>query len=214
MSFLKKLFGKPAEKIGRELSHPQALQVGDLLQMSDSFALPEAFRKQQFELLEVQTQEFEFRQQSRLICRGASQQDVFLLLDEKDRDHVGLSVLLRRADVEALFDMDAFAEIFDEPGSANLTPLTQDSPFGPMIANNYVQQDFATQGYFHDQDYRGQKPPAFTDQAHGRQFEYFALFGEQEMRWLEIYVFENGDTDVYLTLKRPVTDIAELWPKS
>jgi len=213
MNFFKKFFGKPAEKVGRELNRPHQLQIGDLLKMSDSFGLAESFRKQQFEVVEIHTQEFQYRQQAQLICQGAAREPVFILLDDKDKQHITLSVLLRRADVESLFDMDAFAEIFDEPGKARLTPLTQTSQWQAFLANNYVQQDYATIGYYHQQDYRGTKPPAFTDQSHGRQFEYFSLFGENEQRWIEIYVFENGDTDIYLSIKRPITDIAELWPK-
>ncbi|MCE2573508.1 hypothetical protein [Motilimonas eburnea] len=213
MSFFKKLFAKPAAKVGRELTHPYQLQRGDLLKMSDSFGLADFFRNQQFEVTDIQTQEFQYRQQTQLTCQGAQRDPVFILLDEKNKNTIKLTALLKRADVESLFDMDDFAEIFEPPGKAKLTPLSQDTKWQAFLANNYLQQDYATVGYWHDTDYRGTKPPAYTDEQHGRQFEYFSLFGEQEQRWIEIYVFENGDTDIYLSIEKPISDITELWPK-
>ncbi|MFO6424336.1 hypothetical protein [Motilimonas sp. KMU-193] len=213
MRFLKQLFAKPADKIGRELSQPYQLQQGDLLKMSDSFGLAESFRNQQLEVVDIHTQEFQYRQQTQLVCQGSQREPVYILLDERNKQKIKLSVLLRRADVESLFDMDAFAEIFEAPGKAKLIPINQTTKWQPLLANNYLQQDYATVGYLHHQDYRGTQPPAYTDQQHGRQFEYFSLFGEQEQRWIEIYVFENGDTDIYLSIEKPISDISELWPK-
>ncbi len=214
MNFFKKLFGKPEPAKGRELTHPQQLQVGDLLQIGDSFALPERLRKQQLEVNRINTIEFEFEHYPRFICQGAQAEPVYISLPGDNSNQIKFSLLLNRADVESLFDMDAFAEIFDEPGKARLTPVSESSPFTTMLAKEFVQQDFATAGYFHRQDYRNTKPPQFQEDSQGRQFEYFSLFGEQEQRWIEIFVFENGDTDIYLSLFRPVNDIAELWPKS
>ncbi|WP_413692039.1 hypothetical protein [Psychromonas sp. KJ10-2] len=109
--------------------------------------------------------------------------------------------------------MDAFAEIFEAPGKARLIPLTEQHNYGDMLATEYIQQDFETSGYIHQADYRDTKPPQFTDQDHGREFQYFSLEGNKELRSIDIFIFENGDTDVYLSSFRPAIDIAELWIK-
>ena len=109
--------------------------------------------------------------------------------------------------------MDDFSEIFEQPGKARLTPLTKNHAYADMVADEYIQQDFMSTGYFHRQDYRNSTPPQFTEGKHGEEFEYYSLQGGQETRFIDIFIFENGDTDVYLSFLRPANEIAELWAK-
>jgi len=82
-----------------------------------------------------------------------------------------------------------------------------------MVSPEYIQQDFMTSGYFHQEDYRASTPPQFDDQKHGREFEYYSLQGSQGRRFIDIFIFENGDTEVYLSFLRPANEITELWIK-
>ena len=210
MRFLKSLFSKQATTPTRALNQPDQLLMGDIFCFGDSFALPEVMRKQQLQVNDVITIEFKHQHYVQLIAQGSDQKLVYLSFP---KNLMQCSLLLTRAEVEALFDMDAFSEIFEAPGNARLTPTAKQHAYADMLAAEYIQQDFSTSGYIHRADYRDSKPPQYTDQEHGQEFEYYSLEGNEGLRKIEIFIFENGDTDVYLSSLRPASDIAELWIK-
>jgi len=213
MGFLKSLFSKQAPVPTRVLNKPNQLLMGDIFTFGDSFSLPEAMRKQQLQVIDITTIEFKHEHYAKIIGQGASNTLVYVSFPKNPQNLIKCSLLLERADVENLFDLDAFSEIFEEPGKARLTPLTKQHPYADMVAEEYIQQDFSTSGYIHQADYRESKPPQFSDQEHGRECEYYSLEGDKGLRLIEIFIFENGDTDVYLSSLRPANDIAELWIK-
>lgn len=213
MSFLSSLFKKKPAEPTRVLNEPKQLLKDDIFCFGDSFALPEAMRKQQLQVTDIMTVEFQHEHYVQLTSQGANDKLVYLSFPKNPKNLIKCSLLLSRAEVEALFDLDAFSEIFEAPGKARLTPLTEQHHYGDMLATEYIQQDFETSGYIHQADYRNSQPPQFTDQNHGREFQYFSLEGNKELRGIDIFIFENGDTDVYLSSFRPANDIAELWIK-
>ncbi|MEI6897999.1 MAG: hypothetical protein V5786_11045 [Psychromonas sp.] len=213
MSFFKSLFAKKQAAPTRTLNHVTELQLQDLFSFSDSFALPQAMRKMQLQVTDINTIEFKHEHYAQIVAQGSGNQLVYLSFPNNPQKLVKLSLLLPRSDVEALFNMDDFSEIFEQPGNAHLTPLTNNLNYADMLADKYIQQDFMTSGYFHRQDYRNATPPQFNEDKHGQEFEYYSLQGNQEKRFVEIFIFENGDTDVYLSFFRPTNEIAELWAK-
>lgn len=213
MSFFKSLFAKKQPAPTRSVNHPTELQVNDLFAFGDSFALPQAMRKMQLQVTDVNTLEFKHQHYAQIVAQGSSSELAYISFPDNPQKLIKLSLLLTRDDVEALFDMDEFSEIFEEPGNARLTPLNNSHSYAGMIAEEYIQQDFMTSGYFHRQDYRNSKPPQYNEDQHGQEFEYYSLQGGQEKRFVEVFIFENGDTDVYLSFLRPANEIAELWAK-
>jgi hypothetical protein len=213
MSFLKSLFGKKKPMDKPTLNHPNELQLNDIFTFGDSFALPEAMRKQQLQVIDIHTLEFQHQHYAQIIGQGSGQQLIYLSFPDNPKKLIKLSLLLSRNEVEALFDLDAFSEIFEEPGNARLTSLTKQHSYGDMVADEYIQEEFMISGYSHQQDYRGMQPPQFAEEQHGREFEYHSLEGGAGERSVDIFIFENGDTDVYLSFLRPANEITELWMK-
>jgi hypothetical protein len=213
MSFFKSLFAKKQAVPTRTLNHASELQLNDIFTFGDSFALPQAMRKMQLQVTDINTLEFKHEHYAQVIGQGSGSQLVYLSFPDNPQKLVKLSLLLNRDDVEALFNMDDFSEIFEAPGTARLTPLTSNHNYADMITDEYIQQNFMTTGYFHKQDYRGATPPQHNEDNHGQEFEYYSLQGGQETRLVEIFIFETGETDVYLSFLRPANEIAELWVK-
>lgn len=213
MSLFKSLFAKKKPLPTRSLNHPSELQVGDIFSFGDSFALPQAMRKQQLEVSEINTIEFKHEHYAQVVGRGLSPQPVYISFPENPQKFVKYSLLLTRQDVGDLFDLEDFSDIFEAPGSARLKPVTSEHPYAGMVAAEYLQQDFMTTGYLHQEDYRASAPPQFNEEKHGREFEFYSLAGDQEQRFIDIFIFENGDTDVYLSFLRPANEITELWIK-
>ena len=48
----------------------------------------------------------------------------------------------------------------------------------------------------------------------GEQFELYALYDADESYGVDVEVWQDGDTDVFLTLFRPTTDIVDMLPGS
>jgi len=213
MGFLKSLFKKQPAVPTRVLNEPNQLIKADIFCFSDNFALPNAMRKQQLQVNEITTIEFAHEHYVQLVSQGTTDKLVYLSFPNNPKNLIKCSMLLNRADVELLFNLDDFSEIFEAPGKARLTPLTEQHLYGDLLATEYIQQDFETSGYMHLADYRDTKPPQFTDQQHGREFQYFSLEGDEGLRLIDIFIFENGDTDIYLSSFRPTSDISELWIK-
>ncbi|MDF0533137.1 hypothetical protein PY479_02450 [Shewanella sp. A32] len=214
MSLFGKLFGKDAP-VTRQLAQPMDLRVGDMVTLDDSFALPPQLRGQQFRVEAVNTYEYEHSQEPEFVLKGNSGDAVYMGLEQDDETWLAFSIKLHRSQVEALFDLDAFAEIFEEPGKATLNtmPLTAATePYAQWLADAYHQVAFAQFGYFHRQDYRHGKPSQFMENNPGDAFEAYELLDGDESRAIDIEVYQDGDTDVLLTLYRPLTDIREYWP--
>jgi hypothetical protein len=213
MSFFKSLFAKKQASPARALTKPQDLQLNDIFTFSDSFAQPQAMRKQQLQVIDINTLEFKHQHYAQIVGQGSGPQLVYLSFPENPKKLIKFSLLLTRNEVQELFDLDEFSEIFEEPGNARLTPLSSRHPYADMVAREYIQQDFMTTGYKHQADYRGSTPPQYIDEQHGREFEFYSLAGDRGERSIDIFIFENGDTDVYLSFLRPANEIAELWIK-
>ncbi|MCL1065904.1 hypothetical protein L2735_03665 [Shewanella olleyana] len=218
MGFLSGLFGKK-EAPKRQLDHVNKLLKGDMISLDDSFALPEQLRGQQLKVEQVHTYEYERSQQCEWLLRGHSGTAIYLSYHQEDEAYLSFSIKVNRAVVEQLFDLDQFGQIFEEPGNAELTPLSLsnelDSEYGRWLASAYHQVEFGCFGYFHREDYRGQKPPQDDNSQHrGLAFESYSLVNNEDSHAVDIEVYEGGDTDVMLTLYRPVTDIREFWPAS
>lgn len=213
MSFFKSIFNKTPDQTDRTLSTPQELQLNDIFTLSDSFALPESMRKQQLQVIDVNTLEFKHEHYAQIIGQGSGQDLVYLSFPDNPKKLIKLSLLLSRNDVEALFDLDDFAEIFEEPGNARLKPLTKKHNYADMVSDKYIQQEFMITGYQHQQDYRGKTPPQYNEDEHGKEFEFYSLEGGNGERSIDIFIFENGDTDVYLSFLKRANEVAELWMK-
>ncbi|MDR8522438.1 hypothetical protein [Shewanella fidelis] len=214
MGFLSSLFGKK-EAPKRQLDHPSKLNKGDMISLDDSFALPPQLRGQQLRVEAVNTYEYQRKQQTEWVLKGHGNDTIFLSLDEDDETYLGLSIKLNRGLVEALFDLDQFSEIFEESGKAQLTTntLTADlEDYEQWLSPHYHQVSAADFGYFHRQDYRGQRPPQDADGATGDAFEAYQLLDDDEDKAIDVEVYEGGDTDVMLTIYRPLSDIRDYWP--
>lgn len=213
MSFLKSLFAKKEAPTARKLTTPKDLQLNDIFTFSDSFSLPEAMRKQQLQAITINTVEFSHEHYAQIIGQGSGDELIYVSFPDNPKNLIKLSLLLNRNDVETLFDLDAFSEIFEQPGKARLKPLTTNHSYSSMVADEYIQHEFMVSGYLHNEDYRGKVPPQNEEDQHGREFEFYSLEGGAGERSIDIFIFENGDTDVYLSFFRPISEISELWVK-
>ena len=212
MSFLKRIFNKPKQE--RKLNNVKELTLGDIIVMSDSFGLPEKLRAQEFQVSAVNSYEFEHKTQVEWMLQGSNDVELYLTLDVDDKTYLKFSLKIQHQDVETLFDLDQFAEVFDEPGQAQLTRLSDNDTTSGWSSEVYQQNTFGQVGYFHRKDHRSNNLSPYQGKDSGEQFELYALFDVEQDYGVDIEVWQDGDTEVFLTLFRPTTDIIDMYPGS
>lgn len=212
MSFFKRIFNKPTTE--RKLTDVKDLTLGDIIVLSDSFGLPTALRAQEFQVSAVNAYEFERSTQTEWVLNGNNDTQLYLTLDVDDKVYLKFSHKIQHQDIESLFDLDQFAEIFDEPGQVQLNRINDTDTTSGWSDEIYQQATFAQVGYFHRKDQRKNTLSQYEGKDSGEQFELYALFNENQDRGLDIEVWQDGDTEVFLTLFRPTTDIVDMYPGS
>ena len=211
---MRKLFNKfrgKSEKAPSSLTHPRQLSAGDLMKLDDSFALPAQLRNGLFEIIEVNTSQFEHCHEPEWILKGEAEASLFFSIDEDDGEScAAFSIKIDRAEVESLFDMEQFSCIFEDGFPARLHVNKVEGELSSWVAETYEQVGDSERGFFYNKDYRGSQPPDETGS--GEPFDYYCLSNNNDTHALEIEVWGNGETDVLLTIYRPLSDIRELWP--
>lgn len=213
MSFFKKIFNKEAQT-QRKLTHVNQLLVGDIIVLTDSFALPQALRAQQFQVTAVNSYEYEHNTQTEWALQGADELALFLSLEIDDTTELKFSLKIEHDDVESLFDLDSFSQIFDEPGQAFLNRQGDNDTTSMWSSEQYQQSIFAKVGYFHRKDHRSEALSAYEGEGSGEQLELYTLYNEDQSKGLDVEVWQDGDTDVFLTLFRPLSDIIDMYSAS
>jgi len=212
MSFFKNVFNKKSNKPEqRKLTHVNQLLVGDIIVLTDSFALPEVLRNQQLQITAVNSYEYEQSTQSEWTLQGNNELQLFLSLDVDDSTELKFGLKISPEDVESLFDLDCFSEIFDEPGEAFLDRKLDNNLTTSWSSEQYQQSTFAKVGYFHRKDHRSENISAYEGKDSGEQFELYSLYNENQSKGIDIEVWQDGDTDVFLTIYRPLTDIIDMY---
>ncbi|MBL4908924.1 MAG: hypothetical protein JKX78_02700 [Alteromonadaceae bacterium] len=213
MSFFKKIFNKSDDK-QRKLSSPSDLRSNDIIILSDSFALPENLRGQQFQVTAVNSYEFESDTQTEWVLKNSENIQLYLTLDVDDEVYLKFSLEIKEDDVESLFNLDDFAVIFEEDENALLARQQDSVNSSQWTSEQYQQCIFAQVGYFHRKDHRSENLSEFEGKEAGEQFELYQLLDSDESHGIDVEVWSDGDTDVFLTLYRPVTDIVDMYPGS
>lgn len=213
MNFLKKIFNKSNNE-QRKLTEVNQLLVGDIIVLTDSFALPESLRGQDFQVKAVNSYEFENKVQTEWALVGTNALEIFLSLEVDDITELKLSLKIQHEDVETLFDLEQFAEVFDEPGQAFLDKKADSAITTMWSSEQYQQSVFAKVGFFHRKDHRSENLSAYEGKDSGEQFELYSLYNEDQSKGVDVEVWQDGDTEVCLTLFRPLSDIIDMYPAS
>jgi len=212
MSFFKRIFNKQEDE--RKVNSADELKIKDIIVLTDSFALPESLRTQQFQVSAINCYEFETDTQTEWVLQGENNLELYLTIEKDDQTYLKFALKIQHQDVESLFDLDEFAAIFDEPGQAFLNKQTDTALTSGWSSQQYQQNTFAKVGYFHRKDNRNESLSSYEGKDAGEQFELYTLLDEEQSRGIDVEVWQDGDTDVFITLYRPTSDITDIYPGS
>lgn len=216
MGFLDKLFGKSGkDKVPeRQLDHPTKLIVGDIITLDDSFALPAQLKGQSLEVTQVNTYEYEYRKNCEWVLRGNDDELIFLSYEKDDEESLVFSIKITREQVEQMFDLEQFSQLFEQSTDAVLELKHNLPQFNNWLSQRYRQDEFATVGFFHEKDHRSEHISEFAGSDQGDSFERYSAITDDQRYGIEAEVYQGGETDVILCLYRPISDIRQYWPKS
>lgn len=212
MNFFKAIWAalfSPQPAAPRTVNSVADLQLKDMLQMSDSFALPAALRGQQLEVQSINTYDYDGDKELEWVLKGSNDLQIYLSLDEDDTSSLALSLKISRGDVGTLFDADEFAGVFDSNQSVTLTTRGAPEHLAGWYADSYAQSNVVEPGRFHRQDHR--QSGALRN---GEDFDLYTLMDGDEDKGVDIEVYRSGQTDVCLTIYRPLSDIVDFFPAS
>jgi len=205
------VFGGDEEQPVRELNHARDLQVGDIVKFR---YLPQSdLSNQQFEVNSINTYDFEDRNLTEFVLKGNQPELIFMTVDETgDEPFLALSKKISRDVVEKLFNLDEFALLFDDESNNTLQPISEPESLEGWTGKAYIQEIFSEGGYFFKGDYRSQSIP--QNENEGDRFDYYLAIDNTREFVVEAEVYDGGETDVLITVRRPLRDIEELWPKA
>ncbi|MDH3325739.1 MAG: hypothetical protein OEM38_03370 [Gammaproteobacteria bacterium] len=205
----KSFFNNDEKKETRILDHPRDLNKGDIVKFH-LMPQPELSNKE-FQVTDVNTYDFEDRKLTELTLKGGSQASVYLTVDETDDEpFLSFSRKINRNIVEQIFSMDEFANIFDTEEPATLNRISEPEDLQNWTTDKYLQEIYAEGGYFHKGDYR--KNPVPNNENEGDDFEYYMLIGNKRQFMIEAEVYDGGETDIIISIRRPLSDIEEMFP--
>jgi hypothetical protein len=213
MNFFKNIFKKSAEQ-PRKLEDVNQLLLNDIIVLTDSFALPNSLRNKQFQVKAINSYEFENSIQTEWALLGTDNLELFLSLEIDDITELKISLKIEHEDVETLFDLDSFSEIFEQPGNAFLDKKADTVKTTHWTCEQYQQSVYAQVGFFHRKDHRTETLSAYEGKDSGEQFELYRLYNKDQSKGIDIEVWQDGDTEVCLTLYRPLSDIIDMYPAS
>ncbi len=193
----------------REVSNAWDLRPGDFLKMG--YAAPEGLSDAELQVSKVHALDLGGAGRLRRVLTLDGGGGEFMLWRGED-GKLALARELRRKQVALLFDVDAFARLFDHDETPNLVLERTSEPaeLGGWTASLY-RQEAAQEAYIQDQD------PAtvefdgtVTDDAQA--IDFYRLVGDERRFALEAQVFGGGRTDVIAIARVGPSVVAELWP--
>ena len=208
-----KFFKKKTAPV-KQLEHPKELKKGDMMQMIDSFALPPELKGQTLHVIDINTYQYEYENETEFVVKGDSGTSLFVTIENDDgEEYVNFNLKIRRKDVEKLFDMDQFADIFDSEELTEITRIGDIEKFSRWTTDKYIQDGHPSTAYYYNKDYRGKTVPKHVEEG-GEPCECISLIDSSDSFAVNIEVWDDGETDVFLCLRRPLTDVEDLFPGS
>jgi len=205
-------FFKSKKAPERQLTHASDLKKGDMLSIIDSFAYPSWLKGQTVRVIDVQTYQYQHSSDTEFVLETNSGQVVFLQIEQEDGEQwANFSIKIQRDDVDSIFTLDEFARIFDEEELTFIEVKNTPEKFMQFLGKTYQQSETPFVCYFHKQDYRTQSLPRY-EQEGGEPCEMICLASDDESHSLNIEIWDGGETEVSLTLTRPISDIVDLFP--
>ncbi len=204
----KKFFSK-TQTHTRQLDRPDQLQAGDIISLKYRDSLPPDLREKQFEVTKAGTYEYASGTNKEVTLKDEKNQLFFMSIEDDDGEEMlCFSNKISRRQVLTLFTEDAFSQLWSEDWAELEVVEPLDSLKG-WYTEQYSQTIKEQEAYFYDRDCQGEDISLSED---GEELRYHECEGSDEHYGLNVEIWGDGSTDVFLQLYCPVDVIDEMWP--
>lgn len=213
MSLFKSIFSSGKDTPApRELNHPRDLRTGDIIKFG--FSAQDELTNQSFRIAKIFTYDISEsgqRDQTYLMLEGEGNETLRLnVLNERGTERLEIGRAVFPDQVEQVFNIEAFAHIFDpDSGSNNVLDRIAEPAFLSGWTGETYRQEAANQAYMYQGDYRGRSLP-FDKRGEG--FDYYRLVSDDRNYAVQMEVFDGGRTDVFLSVLLSASKIEEMFP--
>lgn len=201
---------EPTERV---LDSPSDLLAGDIITLKPRSILPAELRGKDLTVKKVQAYQYSEGYMPEFVLTSPENMTFTLMVEpEEEGEDLTFSRLISPAEVQQLFDLDNFSELFGDT-AAHLNVLDSDftKVFDGWIAEKYFQSIQNGNGYFYDDDRRKQTPSKYVDDA-SEELRFHECEGNPDRYSLNVEIWEDGATDVFLQLTVPSNVIELMWP--
>ena len=205
----KNLFSSKKDDSKRRLETPSQLAIGDIISLKYRESLPPDLREKTFEVTKVGTYEYASGASKEVVLKGEDNNLHFLSMDEEDGEiSLCFSKKIPRQQVLALFDEQAFSELWEEDWT-ELTLQEQPEALNGWVCEQYTQTIKEQEAYYYERDTQGENLSEADD---GDELRYHECEGSDDHYGLNIEIWGDGSTDVFLQVYCPTDVIEEMWP--
>jgi len=195
----------------RTLDHPKDLGLGDIVKFG--FLPQEDLSNKRLEVIEVNTYDFRGETSTSFTLKSETGAVVWLTVTNEDgEEYLSISKKVNRAEVTQTFLDEDFGQVFNEGVGLKLARQEETRDLTNWTADTYIKTEDCSKGYFHKGDYRERTLPKYEDESES--FDFYLLENTTEEFFIEIEIYEGGDTEVYMGVYLDLSSIDELWPKS
>ncbi|MBT3812552.1 MAG: hypothetical protein HOE45_11000 [Gammaproteobacteria bacterium] len=207
-------FNKKKDTTTRSLTKPVELKVGDIVVLNERQSLPKILRSQELEVTGIGTHQYSDGIEKEVTFRSIDNKTYYMSIDDNDGDPLlCFSIKIERADVEALFDLEQFAGLFDDSSYTQLDVQFIPDWIKDWIGGNQYQQTCSDgEGYYFKDDLiaKGITPSSAEDDS-SEAFRFQECESNDDYGLL-VEVWSSGETDVFLSVSTPLDVVAEMWP--
>jgi hypothetical protein len=193
----------------RKLETPDDLQIGDIITFR--FLPQAALSGKSFQVHAINTADFKQGRFTVFMLQGESNQPLYLTeCVNGEESYLSLRQKVNRAIVDKVFGLEQFSSIFEEGYGEALKAVAAPEQLEGWLAEEYYKSIDCRKGYRHEGDYRNRVLPRYEDESEG--FDYYLLLDKSEAFGVEVEVYNEGESDVYIALYQPLSIIESMWP--
>lgn len=197
----------------RKLDHPKDLIAGDLLTFKPRSIVPESLQSETLSVVEVTSYQYSEGLVPEFVVRTPAG-DTFTMQcsEEEDGEYITLAKELSRDQVLELFDGDAFSELFGESFAEFATNMDNvPEELKSWVGEGYRQSVKEGVAFFYDEDRRSKGVSQYEDDD-SEELRFHECEGSPDDYSLNVEIWEDGSTDVYVEVSMPINVIEEMWP--
>ena len=193
----------------RVISSPDQLNVNDIIVFKYRTELPKSLREQSLTVVSICGYEYESGVNKEISLKDQHGNIIYMSFENEDgKQTICLSLKIPREKVLTLFNEDVFSDLFEDVQVE--LDVQQDVPeYEGWYAPKYIQIIKNATAYFYDRDPGKEN---LTEANDGKELIYHECESPDENFGVNVEVWSDGDTDVFLQVYIDGGVIEEMYP--